>query len=38
MRDRCEQELCRNWGGDGLVCVCSLLDLEPDVVSEADDV
>lgn len=28
---RCAQELCRNWGGDG--CVCSVLDLEPDVVA-----
>lgn len=25
---RCEQELCRNWTGDG--CVCSVLDIEPD--------
>ncbi len=26
---RCEQELCPNWTGDGQVCVCALLDIEP---------
>jgi len=32
---RCEQELCQNWAGDG--CVCTVLDLEPDVVREHSD-
>lgn len=32
--NRCEQELCTRWGGDGLVCNCALLGLEPDVVGE----
>lgn len=26
---KCYQELCEFWGGDGLVCHCSLFDLEP---------
>ena len=25
----CAQELCPNWSGDGRVCPCALLDLEP---------
>lgn len=28
----CEQELCRNWSGDGDVCPCAIFDLERDVV------
>ena len=26
---RCAQELCPNWGGDGRVCPCVALDIEP---------
>jgi hypothetical protein len=26
---RCDQELCPNWGGDGRVCECVQLDIEP---------
>lgn len=29
MPERCEQELCENWGGDGLVCPCALFGLDP---------
>lgn len=29
---RCPSELCRNWGGEG--CVCVFFGLEPDVVEE----
>ena len=25
----CAQELCPNWSGDGRVCPCALLDIEP---------
>lgn len=34
MTDRCGYELCRNWAGGG--CVCSVLDLEPDIVDEEE--
>lgn len=27
---RCKQELCPNWSGDGRVCPCALFDLDPD--------
>lgn len=26
---RCRQELCQNWSGDGNVCPCAMLDLDP---------
>lgn len=29
MPERCEGELCENWGGDSLVCPCALFGLEP---------
>lgn len=25
----CDEELCPNWGGDGRVCECVQLDIEP---------
>jgi hypothetical protein len=25
----CHMELCENWGGDGNVCLCSLLNMDP---------
>lgn len=28
--DRCAQELCGNWSGDGRVCPCAQLDIEGD--------
>ena len=32
----CPQELCRNWTGQG--CICEVMDLEPDVATEDDEV
>jgi hypothetical protein len=32
---RCDQELCPNWGGDGRVCECVQLDLEPGEAARA---
>jgi len=32
--NHCEQELCRNWSGDGNVCPCAVFGIEPDVVRE----
>lgn len=32
--DRCKQELCPNWTGDGRVCMCALLDIEPPELEE----
>lgn len=29
MPERCEQELCENWSGDGRVCPCALFGLQP---------
>lgn len=29
---RCKQELCPNWSGDGNVCPCALFDLDPSCV------
>jgi len=31
---RCEAELCRNWTGQG--CICMVLDIEPDVMPGGD--
>lgn len=31
----CDEELCPNWGGDGRVCNCVLLDLEPGEAARA---
>lgn len=28
MSDRCGQETCQNWSGDGNVCPCSLFDID----------
>lgn len=28
--DRCAQEMCGNWSGDGRVCPCALLGIEGD--------
>lgn len=34
--NRCEQELCPNWSGDGRACPCALLDLpRPDPNDES---
>lgn len=33
----CEEELCRNWSGDGRVCPCAVFGLEPDVVDESEE-
>jgi hypothetical protein len=29
MSERCAQEMCPNWTGDGRVCACVMLGLEP---------
>ncbi len=31
----CDQELCPNWTGDGRVCGCALLGLEPGDAAKA---
>jgi len=31
MNDRCGQELCRNWTGEGW-CACDALDIDRDIV------
>lgn len=28
----CNQEMCPNWGGDGRVCACALLEIEPRIL------
>lgn len=28
MTERCKQELCPNWSGDGNVCPCAIFDLD----------
>lgn len=30
MPDRCEQEMCPHWTGDGMFCPCALFDIDPE--------
>lgn len=32
----CEQEMCRNWTGQG--CICLVMDLEPDIADDDPDI
>lgn len=37
MAERCAQEMCPNWTGDGRICPCALFDLNPDERDGGDD-
>lgn len=40
MTERCAQEMCGNWAGDGRVCPCALFGLEGDerpIAEDSDD-